>query len=1287
MQKTPSPQSASKSGGAQRPHATQRQTPAPHHPVADGPLTQGFNAHGNAHSVHPSHLNLLALQRAVGNRAVGRLIQAKFTISRPHDPDEHEADQVADRVMRMPEPGAPENTDTPMQPKPLLPRITPLVQRETEVHEEEAIAAQDALQRALGDGTENEEEDVATKPFIQRQAMEEEEAGQAKGLPGQFPRQVGSTFPPISGSLGARLQRVCSACEEKKRRRPEEEEGLVQTNPIVCHQCGAKEPLVQPKGGPSPTPHVSSTVAANIHALEGGGKPLPQATRALFEPRFGADFSHIRVHTDSRSAATAQSINARAFTVGADIAFAEGEYRPDTTTGKYLLAHELAHASLGHPGVKRAPEPCIAPSPVQTQRPIFVDGVQIVDDEAFMYCQLRERASVKGMDEPTDRFFPLLRADYAAARDFARQFEANPTGFGDRTPRSEAELDTESRVIYLMPGLLAALDREWHGFVEEFEDSAKRFAEETLAHSEVEERAAAFRYGIDWTTLSPYPGTDIFFPALQLDVDVYSMRATPDVAELQAAAAILLKRRQAVDQAKDAVTAASDAYAEAVQNENPNEVTFAHQYYAAEREHAARVDEYSLVLGYLGEQHPILKAFGDPGRDIDDLEELTKPQAATEMALMLGKEIVSRLRNIQKVREGLKDRDKVNIWRLPDLVEITKVRLGAETDPLKQQWIKNQVSVEKPGLLEPIALLIFNIAALLLAAPTGGISLAVAAGVNAAVAVQHVKDYMLQKALTGTSFDKAKALSQDEPSLFWLAVDIVGVAFDAAAAFKALSGTVKAIKAANEVRDTVKVATELEKLKAAAQQIGGEDLWTRIAAHLGEAATEDRAALKALGLAEDEIKSLRTGVELSEQELKAGTLSGKAAEGTGKVSRSGHIFSCASPCVWMREKYASILGPEVIVEGEAASLRKQFLALEEGAAKVAEEVRIAEANLQVAKQTERAAAEEALKRAKSAAEVVEKNVAAFDAKLAKEVNYRVTIQKFGELGPVEANKLRTLTADGIKRIGELDPEAAKRLLQLAPDSLSKLTSLSPRNLNKLAQFEKETVQMFVQLDVDALAYVADLNVAALEWLSKLKPSAVAKIASARVRSPFSLRRLVEKIGPKSSSREIDKALAKAERHRAQLEKAFKATKSGDWSKIRGKDRSSIGRHIGYELEEMVRATAVGGRAKTVLNYDLVNKKLIGKLQKDGGRAVITQGRLKGGDLRFDIAEIDFDQKTVELIDLVPKADAAHIAGTKLYEKELRKLLPGDFEFLTKEHRYVGKEGQVLDVLEEAVLTK
>jgi hypothetical protein len=79
---------------------------------------------------------------------------------------------------------------------------------------------------------------------------------------------------------------------------------------------------------------------ADAVGLTGAGVPLPESERAFFEPRFGQDLSHVRLHDN---AAAAPEVGARAFALGRDIAFAPGEYAPGTAAGRALLAHELAH--------------------------------------------------------------------------------------------------------------------------------------------------------------------------------------------------------------------------------------------------------------------------------------------------------------------------------------------------------------------------------------------------------------------------------------------------------------------------------------------------------------------------------------------------------------------------------------------------------------------------------------------------------------------------------------------------------------------------------------------------------------------------------------------------------------------------------------------------------------------------------------------------------------------------------------------------------------------------------
>ncbi len=88
---------------------------------------------------------------------------------------------------------------------------------------------------------------------------------------------------------------------------------------------------------------MSSELETRIESMRGGGHEMSTDLRAFFEPRFGRDFSNVRLHTDSGAGETAQQLNARAFTLGRDIAFAPGEYQPETPEGRRLMAHELTH--------------------------------------------------------------------------------------------------------------------------------------------------------------------------------------------------------------------------------------------------------------------------------------------------------------------------------------------------------------------------------------------------------------------------------------------------------------------------------------------------------------------------------------------------------------------------------------------------------------------------------------------------------------------------------------------------------------------------------------------------------------------------------------------------------------------------------------------------------------------------------------------------------------------------------------------------------------------------------
>src|SRR5262249_12252937 len=82
---------------------------------------------------------------------------------------------------------------------------------------------------------------------------------------------------------------------------------------------------------------------------------LEGQAREFMESRFGHDFGQVRVHSDARAAASAQAVNALAYTVGRNIVFAQGQYAPGTAQGRRVLAHELTHAVQQGLSARQAP--------------------------------------------------------------------------------------------------------------------------------------------------------------------------------------------------------------------------------------------------------------------------------------------------------------------------------------------------------------------------------------------------------------------------------------------------------------------------------------------------------------------------------------------------------------------------------------------------------------------------------------------------------------------------------------------------------------------------------------------------------------------------------------------------------------------------------------------------------------------------------------------------------------------------------------------------------------------
>ncbi|NET82268.1 MAG: DUF4157 domain-containing protein [Moorea sp. SIO1F2] len=174
-----------------------------------------------------------------------------------------------------------------------------------DVYEKEAdsVAAQVMRMSAPSVQNQTEEEEIQTKP-IGLQLQSDEEEIQTK-------------------PIGLQLQ---------------SEEEDIQTKPIAL-QLQSEEEEIQTKANPGQTPAVSPNLETKIQSRRGTGQPLPASTRAFMEPRFGANFSGVRVHTDSSASQMNKELGAQAFTHGRDIFYGAGK-----SPGKNsLTAHELTH--------------------------------------------------------------------------------------------------------------------------------------------------------------------------------------------------------------------------------------------------------------------------------------------------------------------------------------------------------------------------------------------------------------------------------------------------------------------------------------------------------------------------------------------------------------------------------------------------------------------------------------------------------------------------------------------------------------------------------------------------------------------------------------------------------------------------------------------------------------------------------------------------------------------------------------------------------------------------------
>jgi hypothetical protein len=300
-------------------------------------------------------------------------IQLKLSVGAPNDPFEQEADEMADKVMRMPESRQVQRTpanaadafdDNEVSRKPLAGQVTPFLQRCTSCnsHDDEHVQLKPIppvvpfgyhkSTPSCVDGYDDEHvqlKPLSTQitPFIQRCGScgdYDDERVRLKPIepvaPFGYHKSTGPDvvdddedervqLKPLSSQITPFIQRCgCSGYDDEHVRLKEQ-------------SAPQAEAAVSKKSDGSGT--VDNTLSNRITSSMGTGKPMDANTRAFMETRFGTDFADVKIHNNDEAAQMSKALNAKAFTIKNNIYFNDGHYRPETDTGKHLLAHELTH--------------------------------------------------------------------------------------------------------------------------------------------------------------------------------------------------------------------------------------------------------------------------------------------------------------------------------------------------------------------------------------------------------------------------------------------------------------------------------------------------------------------------------------------------------------------------------------------------------------------------------------------------------------------------------------------------------------------------------------------------------------------------------------------------------------------------------------------------------------------------------------------------------------------------------------------------------------------------------
>lgn len=405
---------------------------------------------------------------------------------------------------------------------------------------------------------------------------------------------------------------------------------------------------------------------------------------------------------------------------------------------------------------------------------------------------------------------------------------------------------------------LAILELERARLIDDFTARAKELTFEVLKQSENRAGDAMLRYGIEVEgmvldehgkaiEITATPGDPVGRPTMRKsEFTVQLSRAALELADAQRAIHTLT--RTAAEQklaAEAALPVPQGGGGESREMADFATTPELQQYQETAAALLEAQEDYEHLRAANEAAYPILAlAKNAKGDDLDlaKLDHLASNQT-DEMAKIIAGKVIAVLRNTEHVRSKLSSGD-LNIWRESEIVQMTKLKMQLAAGSMRAKWIDEQVEEEEPGFLSKYGLTILGaLLSLVAAIPTGGASLVVgtagiaALGIDTYLALQAIDEYRMKSAMAGSDYDKARALSKDEPSLFWLAVQIVGTIVGAGAGVKSATQLTKAFQKIVQARRAVLALRELASAEEVVERVAVLRAAARDA-ELGEQATE-----------------------------------------------------------------------------------------------------------------------------------------------------------------------------------------------------------------------------------------------------------------------------------------------------------------------------------------------------------------------------------------------------------------------------------------------------------------